>query len=330
VSPEKNSKRRFKFCSVEKDFGLKSDTQSRPKVSVVINSYNYARFLGRAIESGLRQKAPGVDVEIVVVDDGSTDKTPEVAAAYTGRIRYYRQSNGGQAAAIHSGCQLAEGDFICLLDADDEFAENKVARVLEAFAEDGSRGAVYNSYDRMDAAGVLIGEHAVWSRAGQDVRQYGLFWMAGGVPTSCISLRRDVARKLVMPKEFRLCADTYILAALPHLTRIGWINDPLTFYRIHGENAFATQEQAQQRKLMLQNWRIIHSTLKQAYGVELSSAVFEIQEQRAAAKPWSALASTCFAGLIYIVRAEASTRMKLRETAKLVATAMGLHRSLTE
>lgn len=88
-----------------------------PGVSVVIPAYNYAHFLPQAIDSALAQTYS--QVEVIVVDDGSTDNTPEVAARYGNRIRYERKTNAGLPAARNTGIQLASHQFIGFLDADD-------------------------------------------------------------------------------------------------------------------------------------------------------------------------------------------------------------------
>lgn len=101
-------------------------------VSVVIPAYNYAHFLPDAINSALAQTYP--KVEIIVVDDGSTDATPEVAAKYGDRIRYIRKVNGGLPAARNTGIQHASYPFIGFLDADDQWKPEFLTRALGEFA----------------------------------------------------------------------------------------------------------------------------------------------------------------------------------------------------
>lgn len=91
---------------------------SAPLFSVVIATYNYGRFVSRAIDSVLGQTL--TDYEIIVVDDGSTDDTPERLHAYDGRITSVRRENGGQASAYNDGIARSRGRFVCILDADDE------------------------------------------------------------------------------------------------------------------------------------------------------------------------------------------------------------------
>src|SRR6476646_7317531 len=102
---------------------------SVPLISVVITTYNYGRFIEQAIGSVLSQEFPAEQVEIVVVDDGSTDDTAERVKKYGSRVRYLQQENRGQAAALNFGFAKARAEIISLLDADDYFLPGKLARV---------------------------------------------------------------------------------------------------------------------------------------------------------------------------------------------------------
>jgi glycosyltransferase involved in cell wall biosynthesis len=102
-----------------------------PLVSCIIPVYNGERFLAEAVESILAQTYQ--NLEIIIVDDGSTDGTASVAASFGDRVRYVRQKNSGPAAARNRGLQEARGEFIGFLDADDLWAENKLQRQLAHF-----------------------------------------------------------------------------------------------------------------------------------------------------------------------------------------------------
>lgn len=112
-----------------------------PTVTAVIPGYNYGRFLGEALESVLAQTQPAY--EIIVVDDGSTDDTPEVARRYGDRIRYIRTENGGVSRARNTGVAEARGEFIAFLDADDRWLPDKLARQTAAFAANPDAGLVH-------------------------------------------------------------------------------------------------------------------------------------------------------------------------------------------
>ena len=104
---------------------------SLPGVSVVIPAYNYARYLPRALDSALAQEYK--NVEVIVVDDGSTDNTAEVVAAYGDRVRYIYQKNAGLPAARNTGIKAAGFEYVGFLDADDEWLPSMLARAIEAF-----------------------------------------------------------------------------------------------------------------------------------------------------------------------------------------------------
>jgi glycosyltransferase involved in cell wall biosynthesis len=105
------------------------DLVTPPRVSAVITTYNYERYVAAAIESVLGQTVP--PDEVVVVDDGSTDGTAAVVAGYTGRgVRYIRQANAGAGAARNRGIRETRGELIAFLDADDCWLPDKLERQL--------------------------------------------------------------------------------------------------------------------------------------------------------------------------------------------------------
>src|SRR5437016_10401011 len=105
---------------------------SEPLISAVIPSYNYGHFITDAIESALGQTYP--HVEIIVVDDGSTDDTREQLAPYSERVCYIHQENGGLSAARNTGIRAAKGEWIALLDADDVWHPRKLELQMNCLA----------------------------------------------------------------------------------------------------------------------------------------------------------------------------------------------------
>lgn len=114
-----------------------------PKISVVIPSYNCAAFLPQTIESVLGQTYS--DLEIIMIDDGSTDATADVVKPYLPHIRYIRQQNKGLPGARNTGINAAQGEFIALLDADDAWVPTKLEQQMPRFA-DAEVGIVYSDF----------------------------------------------------------------------------------------------------------------------------------------------------------------------------------------
>lgn len=123
------------------------------EISVVIPTYNYGRFIREAIDSVLAQTyAP---LEILVVDDGSTDDTEQIVRAYGDRVRYIRQQNAGVGAARNTGIASARGEYVAFLDSDDVWLPEKLAKEIARFETDPELGLVYGGAERFDESGTL-------------------------------------------------------------------------------------------------------------------------------------------------------------------------------
>lgn len=114
------------------------------KVSVIIPSYNCEQFIAETIDSVLSQTVK--DIELIVVDDGSTDRTQEIVASYGASVRLITQANAKVCAARNRGIREASGEYICLMDHDDYWFPGKLARQLEEFEAHPEAGAVYSSF----------------------------------------------------------------------------------------------------------------------------------------------------------------------------------------
>jgi glycosyltransferase involved in cell wall biosynthesis len=127
----------------------------RPLVSIVIPAHDHARFLPGTLESALAQTVR--DVEVIVVDDGSSDGTPELAPQYADRVTWVRQPRRGPAAARNAGLALARGTYVNFLDADDSLTPDAVERRLDVLARDAQLGWVYSDLWVTDADGRVTG-----------------------------------------------------------------------------------------------------------------------------------------------------------------------------
>jgi glycosyltransferase involved in cell wall biosynthesis len=159
---------------------------ARPLVTAVMPAYNCAKFIGGAIESILAQSyAP---VEIVVVDDGSTDGTREVVRRFGGEVRLLERGHGGPAAARNTGIAAARGELIAFLDADDLWKPRKLILQVPLF-DNPAVGLVYGNFDYIDEQGGLIRTRlGRWYRGKifQQIMKHGLAW------TGTVMVRRSV------------------------------------------------------------------------------------------------------------------------------------------
>lgn len=206
---------------------------SGPLVTVLINNYNYGRFLADAIDSALNQTYR--NLEVIVVDDGSTDESREVVASYGNRVISVMKENGGQASAFNAGFAASRGEIICLLDSDDSFDSCKVERVVP-HCRPGSM--LYHTLRLKPGAGVFppkIGPANFYRYA----RRYRFVPYVGS-PTSGLVLRRELALRLMpLPTQHvRSCADDFVVRGAALVGEVVGIPDVLGNYRVHGENAW--------------------------------------------------------------------------------------------
>lgn len=116
-----------------------------PRVSVIIPTYNHAQFVVQAVESALAQTY--ADLEVIIVDDGSTDDTQAVLARYGAEINYIYQENQGLSAARNAGISVARGDYFLFLDADDLVLANKLELQVSIVDAQPDFGLVYRAFN---------------------------------------------------------------------------------------------------------------------------------------------------------------------------------------
>jgi len=213
-------------------------------VSIIITNHNYARFVGAAIDSALAQDGDGIDVEVVVVDDGSTDDSLAVIEAFGDRVTTIATPNGGQGAAFNRGFAASRGSIVIFLDADDVLWKGTARRVIDRMNHDRAVVRVQYPLDVIDRAGNPTGEmvpEAPKALFSGDARPRlltcpdDIAWQ----PTSGNAFRRDaLSAVLPMPEvPFRLCADYYLSAIVPLHGMVDALPDPGGGYRVHGGNA---------------------------------------------------------------------------------------------
>jgi glycosyltransferase involved in cell wall biosynthesis len=128
----------------------------RPRVSVIVTAYNLATYLPAALDSALAQESPGGPIQIIVVNDGSTDNTQEVLSGYADHVEVIRQENGGLVKAVDTGLGAVRGEYIALLDADDEWPHDRLRRHAELLDANPQVGLVHGDMEVIDAAGNTV------------------------------------------------------------------------------------------------------------------------------------------------------------------------------
>lgn len=214
------------------------------KVDIVINNFNYARFLEAAIDSACAQTHE--KVEVIVVDDGSTDDSRALLPQYESRATLVLKENGGQASAFNAGMRNSDGDIVMFLDADDTFHPDAAARVAARFAAEAEVAKVQIRMEVIDADGTPTGEikpllHVPMPNG--DFRHdelafpFDLAWL----PTSGNAFRAESLRRIlpVPEKAFPVCgADWYLIHLATLLGTVASLDEVLACYRVHGGNNY--------------------------------------------------------------------------------------------
>ncbi|MGF1600591.1 MAG: glycosyltransferase family 2 protein [Thermosynechococcaceae cyanobacterium] len=205
-----------------------------PLVSVIISNYNYARFLRQAIASVLNQSYP--HIEIIMVDDGSTDNSQEIIESYGNLIIPILQPNTGQESTVNAGFERSTGDIICFLDADDYFHPEKLAKIVQGFLEHPEWVQIGHCHTSVDAEDHVIGRSTSNILSCGNVKNLLLKWgRYASAISSGLACRRSLLEQ-VMPLKSGWGIDTYLNVVAPFYGEVGGLNESLMCYRMHGNN----------------------------------------------------------------------------------------------
>ena len=229
-------------------------SMSVPRFSVIIPAYNSDKTLARAIDSVLAQTWPAY--EIIVVDDGSTDATATVAAGYGNKVRYLRQDNAGVSAARNQGAQIASGDWLAFLDADDWYYPDRLKLHAAMIERDEKLDFLTGDYEYCDISGTLLGRSMQGKASGRamlikaagnrdvvmDQVDFESFVADHFGDTHTLSLPRATFLELGgYPMGFKVCEDVHLLIRLvARSRRVGVVCEPLAVYSIHAASATRT------------------------------------------------------------------------------------------
>lgn len=266
--------------------------QQNPLVSIIINNYNYDRFLAQAIDSALNQTYP--HLEVIVVDDGSTDHSREIIAGYGDRIIPILQVNGKQAAAFNSGFAGSQGDIILFLDSDDYLMPYAVERIVQIW--EPALAKVHYRLQVVDAEqqdlGYSMPQGSAPLASGQVWRELITRGSYVSTPTSGNALSRKALQGVFpIPDEYKLTADDYLSTLIPFYGDVAAIEEPLGAYRIHGTNqwALATVSSTRFQRFVRHDLQNLALLVKQA--TEKGYELPEDLEQRSIGRLWSRINS---------------------------------------
>ncbi|MBW4561268.1 MAG: glycosyltransferase family 2 protein [Mojavia pulchra JT2-VF2] len=213
-----------------------------PLVSIIIPTYNYAKYIGDAVESILNSDFNQDDIEIIIIDDGSTDNTAEKVAIYGNRVKYIFQENLGKAWATKVGIDNCRGKYLFNLDADDIFLPNKIQEVVQIFESNpdivhvGHPALCWN-VDKNIKTSEVIPKCILGNKV--DGRELLTFFYRRGIlfgGGSTFAARVEAIRKFSIPREVDMYIDEYLVMCTLNQGYSYFINSPMSIWRIHGNN----------------------------------------------------------------------------------------------
>lgn len=235
------------------------------RVSVIIPTHDYANYVVEAIDSVLAQTVADREIlEVIVVDDGSTDDTPRVLAALDDpRIRVIRfEESRGVSVARTAALAEVRGELVAYHDADDRWRPHKLERQLEVLSADPDVGLVFTDMIRFNEKGVFPLTHFETvpelrdvpsrpsARGGARVIEGDTFLHMTALPLLAplpptALLRAEVARAARWPEGVHHCTDLYYFLQVYRLTRIAYLDEPLVEVRRHGGNSYSSALETQ-------------------------------------------------------------------------------------
>lgn len=201
-----------------------------PLVSIIIPTYNYARGVGETIDCALAQTYP--NVEVIVVDDGSTDHTWDVLMSYGGCITAIHKSNGGVSTARNVGFEASKGEFLLFLDSDDLIPPEKIEILLHALTSNPSWGMVYSAWQCIDETGQRVLSEVRYRKQGHLLKELLLRGIV--MPPGCVLVRRSCLRTVgEFDPQLSAAADIDMWIRIAHAGyEVGYIDQLLFRYRV--------------------------------------------------------------------------------------------------
>lgn len=238
----------------------------QPEATVLIAAFNQGKFLQSAIESVLGQSFPADKIQIIVVDDGSTDETSSLRFQYETSLCWIFKKNGGQASAWNAAWPQVKGRLVFFLDADDRWKMNKLERCIEHFQKNDRLDCIYHYLYLIDSSGKKTGSfpNERIKKSKKEIYNEQNFLdgkISYWAPSSGIGLRKTCLEKMVpIPEDYKICADGYLQMQIPFKAReFQLMPEYLADLRVHGKNGWTArletpqilaEQIAMQKKLM--------------------------------------------------------------------------------
>jgi glycosyltransferase involved in cell wall biosynthesis len=209
-----------------------------PRVSVIIPTYNTAHYLPEAVESVLAQTY--TDLELIVIDDGSTDNTKEVIEPYLGRIVFLETENNGPSKARNRAIRASSGEYVAFLDADDIWYPDKLDRQMTLFSKNRKYNLLHS--DASETGPYSSQEGSTWFSRFNHVKAGLIFselLSQNFIILSSVIVKRECLEKVGLFDEELKCWEGYDLwlrIAFKHL--IGFVNAPLYMRRLRENSTF--------------------------------------------------------------------------------------------
>jgi glycosyltransferase involved in cell wall biosynthesis len=205
------------------------------KVSVIIPNYNYGRFLSGAIESVMAQTYS--NIEIIVVNNGSTDDSLRILSKYSDEITVVNQANLGQSGARNSGLLKSKGEYIAFLDADDYWNPNKIEKQIRILRPETQLVycGITKISDNKDESSVLVAPQFRGDCRKYFMEKPGVSIVLSGESTVLFS--RNLLEKVgVFDENLNQCAGWDFFRRCADFTEFDFVDEPLSYYRVHSAN----------------------------------------------------------------------------------------------
>lgn len=210
------------------------------QLSVIIPTYNRVDYLREAIESVLAQTF--TDFELIVVDDGSTDGTRELAASYKGRVRYISQQNCGPSAARNNGIKNAVGRYIAFLDSDDIWLPEMLAKQVAMLSKDPAAGLTATGYGLINTGHQLTGTIIMKEDELADARNGDLY--KNFFATSSVMVKKLCFQTVGLFNEnLHFAEDWDMWIRILQRYSFVYLPEALMHYRVHPDKISATSLQ---------------------------------------------------------------------------------------